>query len=577
MRATTFAVVLLCSCHRGDDVAGPDGGGADAELPSGAVCPTGANTTSLGAQVTLDIDLGQGPLQQQFTGAAVQQPALLPVSDAIYGINNYPENNYFLNYPKTQFGLMRWGGDSYSAWNWTTNATNGGADNGFENTNQFMPFSYGSDPQDPAYHGNPHDTNMGGAMIDGSDSVPAAQARGAASLVTISVQDYVAATADDQAVTYAPSADFVANGAAHASGGASVYQDDYVEFLATYSQAPIYYELDNEPNYWKGTHPEVFGTQDLSFDELVSRDVEFATAIKQAAANAVVFGPVVAGIDGMTSLDDYTNLAATNPYATMNIDAISYYLAHVATASSQAGLRLLDVLDLHYYNDSKDKAGTAKTDAECAQGPRDYWDPAYSTVDTSFDDYITGWKPRVLIPRMEASIAANYADTKLAFTEYNNGCEQSIGGGVAEADTLGVFGQYGVFAATAWPLHSAAPGGNWLVGAFDAYRSYDGDGATVGSLAASSISSDVTSVSVYGFVAPNGATGAQVVAINRTDAMVTVEVRLSNACALTLAQPYQLTAASAAFTSAGPPIAITANAFEYPLPAMSVTTFSLTP
>ncbi len=321
----------------------------------------------------------------------------------------------------------------------------------------------------------------------------------------------------------------------------------------------------------------MFGTQDLSFDELVSRDVEFATAIKRAAANAIVFGPVVAGVDGMTSLDDYTNLAATNPYATTNIDAISYYLAHVATASSQAGLRLLDVLDLHYYNDAKDKAGTEKTDAECAQGPRDYWDPTYSTVDTSFDDYITGWKPRVLIPRMEASIAANYAGTDLAFTEYNNGCEQSIGGGVAEADTLGVFGQYGVFAGTAWPLHSAAPGGNWLVGAFDAYRNYDGHGAKVGSLAASSTSSDVASVAVYGFVAPNGATGAQVVAINRTDAAVTVEVRLSNACTLTLAQPYQLTSASAALTSVGPPIAITGNAFGYTLPAMSVTTFALTP
>ncbi len=565
MRGFAALVILVgCGHPKPGGSGGVDGGetaSPDASTMTGALCQTGSNTTSAGsAQITLDVDVAHGPLQQQFTGSAVQQASPIVVSDYIYGINNYPENNYYLNYTKTQFGMMRWGGDSYSDWNWTNNDDNGGRDNGYTNTNQFMPYSYGSDPQDPSYHGNPHDTNPVGALVDGYDSVPATQMRGAASLVTVSVQDYVAANADEMAVTYAPSADFGSNTPAN--------QTAFVTHMAMYTGAPIFYELDNEPNYWQGTHPEVFGTADLSFDELVSRDTAYAMAVKSSAPNALVFAPVVAGIDGMTSLDDYSNLASSNPYIANGTDAISYYLAHI-------GNGLVDALDLHYYNDAKDETGTAKDPDDCVQGPRDFWDPTFSTVDTTFDDYITGWKPRVLIPRIDSKIAANAPGTKLAFTEYNNGCEQNIAGGVAEADTLGVFGQYSVFAATAWPLQSAAAGTNWLVGGFGAYRDYDGSGATVGPLAIAATSSDVTQVAVYAFAHQGATAGVEVVAINRTGAAVPIELRLSNACAVTTARVFQLTSASAAMASAGADVTIAGNATAYTLPPTSVTTFEL--
>ena len=63
---------------------------------------------------------------------------------------------------------------------------------------------------------------------------------------------------------------------------------------------------------------------------------------------------MIAGIDGMTSLDDYSNLGSINPYIADGTDALTYYLSHVAA-------HLVDVLDLHYYNNDKDKNGTAKT------------------------------------------------------------------------------------------------------------------------------------------------------------------------------------------------------------------------
>ncbi len=569
-----LALVCLVACGGGKSASTTDAvePPADAAM-TGAFCATGANTTSTGAAtVTFDIDVGTGPTQQAFAGAPVTNASPLVVSDYVYGINQYPENNYLTNYPMTQFGLLRYGGDSYSDWNWTTNADNGGNDNGFTNTNQFMPYAYGNVPSDPTYPGNAHDTHAAGAIVDGLDSVPNAQQRGIATLVTVSVQDYVAANASEQKAQNAPSADFVTNKPT-AAGAGQVAQDGLVQLMAAHTAAPIFYSLDNEPNYWKSTHPEVFGTADLSFDDLVARDASFAAAIKAAAPAAKVLGPVIAGIDGMTSLDDYGDLASTNPYVKDGTDAVSYYLAAMQARSTTAGVRLVDVLDVHYYNDSIDKNGTAKGGADCEQGPRDYWDPSYATPDTTYDDFITGWKPRALIPRLESEIAASFPGTGLSFSEYNNGCELAIAGGVAEADTLGIFGQYGVFAATAWPLQPTTPGTNWLLAAFAAYRDYDGHGATVGSLALGAVTSDTASTSIYAFAHPGGA-GVELVALNKTGAPIAAAIRLSNACTVTTATVSQLTSASAAMVAAGS-VAITGNALAYTLPPNSVTTFEL--
>jgi hypothetical protein len=554
-----------------------DGGTqADADTTPASFCANTSTQGTNGAAVVFDIDLGKGPAQATQDAGPTALASPLAVSPYIYGINNYPENNYFLNYEKTQFGMMRWGGDGYSAWNWTNNDENNGNDNGFTNTNQFMPFAYGNVPTDPAYKGSPHDTNQAGAVVDGTDSVPAAQARGMATLVTVSLQDYVAANDSEKTVTYAPSADFVTNKSTMASGGGTVYQDSFASFMAShYSAAPLFFSLDNEPNYWKSTHPETFGTNDLSFDELVNRGGDFALAVKNAAPSSKIFGPVVSGPDGFTALDDYGNLIDDNPYADAgagtHTEAIDYYLAGMSAKSTAAGKRLLDVLDLHYYNDSTKNGDKAA--ADCMQGPRDFWDPSYATPDTTYD-YIDGYKPRVMIPRMMSKIEKNYPGTLLAFTEYNDGCEDSIAGGVAEADILGIFGQYGVFGATAWPLKDTSPGKNWLLGGYDAYRNYDGAGKTVGSLAVNTKTSDAVSTSVYAF-AHSDQPGIELVLINKTTAAITSTVRISNACTLTTAKTYQLTSASSAMTAGGAAITIANNAFSFSLPATSVTTIEL--
>jgi len=490
----------------------------------------------------------------------------------------------------TQWGLLRWGGDSFSDWNWTNNWGNSGSDYCFWQDNE------AGDGQAPV---------VAGAIGSGSyPTVPTAQALGQASLVTVPILGWVSSQAVtnnvwsgsnpacpgtpscsagsangyamnvgnvDFASVDSGSTAFVANnavkGSAFCTGAAGscainqtgpVYQDEFVNYVkSTWGSggAPIFFMLDNEPNYWPGTHPELWpgytgtpgcGTDGtVTYADIENDDITFATAIKNADPQAVVYGPVVAQ-DGWIYARDY----AQNGSPLFADD----YLQHMAAASDTAGHPLLDVFDIHYYTTGNGQS----TPAECLQVARMFWDPNFTEWSPSETDQMdygysntlfdTTLYPRQLVPRLLGMIANDYgghtqAAPGLSFSEYNPGCEQQIEGGVAEADLLGVFGREGVTAATAWPLQTVANNGalvNYLVAAYDLYRNYDGSGSTVGDLAAYAQTSDVEDTSIYAFVHSDGSAAAELVALNKESTPLTVSVSLANAPALPTATAYQL-------------------------------------
>ena len=144
----------------------------------------------------------------------------------------------------------------------------------------------------------------------------------------------------------------------------TVYQNEYVNYLKTLyptaftanSATPIWFDLDNEPDLWTSTHPEVrpivagsvtssnpLGTPTpLTYTELLNDTVTYATAIKAVAPNTLIFGPVSYGWNGYTTLQ---NAPDSGTYG----DFLTYYLNQTAAASKTAGKRLVDVLDLHWY------------------------------------------------------------------------------------------------------------------------------------------------------------------------------------------------------------------------------------
>jgi glycosyl hydrolase family 44 len=567
--------------------------------------------------VTFAIDVGLGPTRQV-------QPPTSPtkVSDYVYGINgsNGAGATVALS-AKTRWGLIRKGGNGYTTWNWTNNYANLGATGCFA--------------QEPIGGG----AALAGAVTQDVDSVSTAQAAGAAYLATVPIVDFVSATFDNSSAASCPttvagcdagvpanpksvnsnnldfastdpaSAAFVANAPSKPGGYCTcapsqacdggctvstspVYQDEFVNFVKTMygATAPIFFDLDNEPNYWGSTHPEVWpftGTlpcegSTVTYDDIVGRDERYAGAIKAAWPSAKVFGPVVAQ-DGLVYAHDYY----TNPYAPTEF--LDFYLGQMAVASSEAGTPLLDALDVQYYN-----AGT--TDAgQCVQNPRMFWDPGYTSLAAVATDDIDfgygglngyfdlNWYPRQIVPRLLRKINTAYpapsgAAPGLAFSEYNSGCETTIAGAVAEADNLGIFGREGVFAAAAMPL--ASPTNNYLMAAFDLYRNYDGNGAIVGDTAIAATTTNVDASSIYAFAHAGDASAVDLVAINKATVGLLAQITIAHAPALSTASVFRIVDGAAAVAPAAdpaPPVQCANGActLAYTMPPMSATTLVL--
>jgi hypothetical protein len=140
-----------------------------------------------------------------------------------------------------------------------------------------------------------------------------------------------------------------------------------------------------------------------------------------------------------------------------------------------------------------------------------------------------------------------------------------------------------VYAATAWPLKTVTTNSalvNYLVAAFDAYRNYDGMGATVGDTAVHATTSNVENTSVYAFTHSGEATAVDLVGINKTSAAVTVNIDIAHAPALTTAKAYQLVDGKVGVVAASgavpaPSCSGGTCSLEYTLPALSVTTLAL--
>jgi len=373
------------------------------------------------------------------------------------------------------------------------------------------------------------------------------------------------------------------------TGDAFVYQDEYVHFLddkypGAFGAAnnPIWLSLDNEPDLWQHTHARLRGdstTYDTSqqhgtnatYAEMVQRTTDYADAAKDVNPAALVFGPVNYGWQGMIRFQD---AADAN-----NRDFLEFYLAQMAAAESPNGHRLVDVLDVHWYPEAQG-AGVRITEenttpdvvAARKQAPRSLWDSTYT--ETSWITGCCSGGPIRLLPRLKDKITANYPGTRLAITEYNYGAANHISGAIAQADVLGIFGREGVFAANLWRL---ASNNSFLYGAFEIYRNYDGANGSFGNTSIRAANTDIVNASVYASV-DTGTPGRMViVCINKSDSAQTAGIAVTHTAQFNKAEVYQLTSAnSTPQRQADIDITLT-NAFQYNMPANSISTLVLSP
>jgi hypothetical protein len=307
--------------------------------------------------------------------------------------------------------------------------------------------------------------------------------------------------------------DFVTGWMQHIAGRVGTAGSGGVRFFA----------LDNEPDLWNSTHRDVHPAP-LSYDEIWSRTVDYAAAIKAQDPAALVMGPVPWGwcayfwsaLDGCA---DGPDLGAHG-----GVHYLEWYLQQAHDYEAANSVRLVDYLDIHYYPQA---SGVALSDDESVAALRlrslkSLYDPDY--VDESWIGSCCGAAVD-LIPRMKAWIAARYPGTKLAVTEYNWGGDTGLSSALAQAEVLAIFGREGVDLATRWV--SPDPGTR-VEEAFRLYLDYDGQGAAVTGDSVAAASDNVDDVGAYA-VAGNGtrlfvllfnkATGARNAAIGLPSAL----------------------------------------------------------
>ncbi|MBC7843673.1 MAG: hypothetical protein H7099_15240 [Gemmatimonadaceae bacterium] len=525
--------------------------------------------------------------------ATVNGSSTYAISRFIYG-GNFITQGWDGAMPPVEMTLNRLGGNRLTAYNWENNYSNAGKDFNYQN-DQYLSSS-----------------TTPGAYVTGSANPTFA--RGQALMVTIPMLGYVSGdAAGPVTITDADRANRLATrfkvsraakGSAFTtspnSSDAFVYQDEFVNWFetnypgrTTNPTAPVFFLLDNEPDIWWETHKEIQSdindnpaTRRLStYTGFSDTSVVYARAIKNVLPNALVFGPGTATYTGIQSLGRYPDVDPV--YGTQNF--FDVYLDRMNAASTAAGRRLLDVLDLHFYPQNGTPNGAisddyAPQDAAMAQArvqaPRSLWDPTYN--DGSWVTAAAGGPIR-LIPRLRDQIAAHYPGTRLSITEYYYGRGGDISGGIAQADVLGIFGREGVYAATIWPIGGIyAPPYNgdanrtyaFIFGAFRMFRNYDGAGGAFGDTGLAATTSDVAASSIYASRTTSGK--IVLMAINKTTAPKVTRITLTGVGSPTGAQVYVM--------QDGTPnparqadVTISGGVLTYTMPAMSVSTISLTP
>ena len=330
---------------------------------------------------------------------------------------------------------------------------------------------------------------------------------------------------------------------------------------------PVFYMLDNEPDLWASTHARI-ELKKPGYADIIANNIEYAEAIKDVAPKSLIFGPASYGWNGF--------LTFQNAADAQGRDFLDTYLEAMSSAEKGQHRRLLDALDLHWYPEAmgggvritENADNNSALEAARIQAPRSLWDPSY--IEDSWIAQSLGGQPIRLLPRLLDQIANHYPGTKLSISEYNFGGGTDPSGLVAQADVLGIFGRYGLFAACNWGISIQDTA---MLGGFRAYLDYDRQGAKFGDIALR-VTGEIPGMnSVYAALDSSKVGKMTVVAINKTAKDQPLSLAFRNFTPKT-AQSYTLKEGAYDHPMIGSP-PVTLTGINLSLPPYSVTTLAL--
>jgi hypothetical protein len=472
------------------------------------------------------------PVHAQGAGPAITvdtQSGQHAISPYIYGMAEYGVDPGFQ--ASARLGVLRWGGDGTTRYNWQVDSSNAGFD---------WYFMGGDGNADPTPSGGPDAL----VMQD--------QAAGSATLLTIPIIPYINSSAawscSFPVQIYGPQqstnqyvfpngdtcgnsialdgtqlldTDILANHIPNATSIQNAWVQHLVGRFGRGSAGGVkFYQLDNEPLGWSNTHRDVQPQTPL-YSTIVSLGAQYAAAVKKADSSALILGPSDFTLGGWIGTPSEQN----------NLFAGQYYLQQMAAyAAAHHGKRLIDYFDEHYYFTFTDPASQLNA-------TRTLWDPTYNSGSWVEQYYFDG--PMDLIPRFQQWIGQYYPGTKLAMSEYSiDSGNKVITDALAEADVLGIFGSFAMDFATMWnPPAPTDP----IAFSFLLYRNVDGAGNGFGSTSVQTVSANQGVVSAYG--ALRGAHTLTLVLINKTTGDMTVPVSVAGQTKNASAAMYQYSGA----------------------------------
>ena len=494
-----------------------------------------------------------------------------PISPYIYGSNGQSMDR------DENISARRLGGNRLTGYNWENNFSNAGTDY-FNNSDDYLPY-YFNLPSSHYLQPNAvlktfHDTSL---------------SMNCYSLIQLPMAGYVArdgngmVNSDEVApsnrwrqVIYSKGSGFSLQ---PDTADNHVYIDECMNnLISKYGMSSTAsgikgYELDNEWAIWQYTHPLLHPDQP-TISEVIEKATNLASSIKTMDMNAEIFGAVDYGYASHLQFQDAPDWSSYAGFGNFT----NAFLHGMYLASVSAGHRLLDVYDVHWYpEDFTLSSGetvqigdtsSARPVAEARmQMPRTLWDSSY-VENTWIGTYFS---PCAYIHDLQHGIDLYYPGTKLAFTEFRYGGADHISGGIAIADVLGIFGQYGVYMGNYWD-----PITGYISSAYKIYRNYDGSNHTFGDIHVSATAEDYRTASIYASLNSNDTSEMHIVAMNKNyDSTLLASFTIEANTLFHDAQIYAFHQGDSAIQYIGSVDKITGNQFSYPIPQLSVYHFVL--
>lgn len=510
------------------------------------------------------------------------------ISPYIYGTAGYDDSdpNYISAFHPA---LLRWGGNPATRYNWVLgNAWNAARDWEFRNTD------YGQSQGDIA-----------GAATADTLKVKAAM------LITIPTIGWVAKNTDQNTRSLnvpphggppiAPGSDAIdgynpdANRAATSvkslprknapfvskpdPASPVIYQDEWVASLVkrfgpANAGGVKFYSMDNEPELWSETHTDIHPAR-MSYADLLSHFVDYASAVKDVDPSAQITGPVSAGWTGYfyseldRGNDNFKTAADRRNHD--NMPFLAWFLDQLRRYEEQNGKRILDVLDVHFYPQAKgvyEGKTDSATNAIRLRATRSLWDDSY------IDESWIGTQIR-LIPRLRDWINTYYPGTKIGISEWNFGADTTLNGALAISNVLGIFGREGVYMASYWRFPPKDSPGFY---AFKMYTNFDDKGSAFGDRSIPLKNAPDMKVSSYAALDSKTGRVRLMLINNQPDTEQAVRVQLPRNLPKQAASLYRLSAQTGNRLAAQAPLDLgETDKIELILPAYSATLIDFQP